>query len=134
MDELHQDALVLEHVTLALHVQLVVQVTVDLLVVAVLLQQATQNALTLHPQVLDGHTGVRCTLALTETTVTALATRLGVLAHAVTRVHDHGLLDDQTILDQLADVLACGTEMRLGLVQNGLKMLAWWRSRHVSPS
>lgn len=107
VDELHQDALVLEHVTLALHVQLMVQVSVDLLVVAVLLQQATQHTLPLHPQVFDGHTGICCTLALTETTVATLAACLGVLAHAITRVHDDGLLDDQTVLDQLADVLAC---------------------------
>jgi len=36
-----------------------------------------------------------------------LAARLGVLAHTVAGVDHDGLLDDQTILDQLADVLTC---------------------------
>lgn len=107
VDVLHEDALVLEHITLALHVQVVVQVPVDLLAVAVLLQQATQHALALHPQQLGGHTGVRRTLALAETAVASLTARLGVLAHPVAGVDHDGLLDDQTILDQLANVLAC---------------------------
>lgn len=112
VDELHQDALVLEHVTLGLHVQLVVQVTVDLLRVTVLLQQTTQHSHALHPQELDGHTRVGRTLALAESAVTSLAASLLVLAHTVTRVDHDGLLDDQTILDQFADVLACkGREM-----------------------
>jgi len=107
VDVLHEDALVLEHVTLALHVQVVVQVPVDLLAVAVLLQQAAQDALALHPHQLGGHAGVCRTLALSESAVAALAARLGVLAHTVAGVDHDGLLDDQTILDQLADVLTC---------------------------
>ena len=110
VDVLHQDALVLEHVTLGLHVQLVVQVTVDLLRVTVLLQQTTQHSHALHPQELDRHTGIGRTLALAETTVTSLAARLSVLAHTVAGVHHDGLLDDQTILDQLADVLPCNAK------------------------
>lgn len=106
VDVLHEDALVLEHITLRLHVQLVVQVTVDLLGVTVLLQQTTQDTHTLHPQELDRHTGVRRTLALSEATVTTLATSLSVLAHTVARVDHDGLLDDQTVLDQFANVLA----------------------------
>lgn len=106
----HQDALVLEHVTLALHVQVVVQVAIDLFAVPVLLEQAAQDALTLHPQEFGGHAGVGCTLALTETAVTSLSAGFGVLANAVAGVHDDGLLDDETILDQFADVLSCGSQ------------------------
>lgn len=105
VDVLHEDALVLEHVTLALHVQVVVQVPVNLLAVAVLLQQAAQNALALHPQQLGRHAGVRSTLTLSESAVTSLAAGLGVFAHTVTGVDHDGLLDDQTILDKLANVL-----------------------------
>lgn len=110
VDVLHQDALVLEHVTLGLHVQLVVQVPVDLLRVPVLLQQTTQHSHALHPQELDGHTGIGRTLALAEATVTSLAARLSVLAHTVPGVDHDGLLDDQTVLDQFADVLTCKGE------------------------
>merc|ERR1712243_166947 len=44
VDELHQDALVLENITLALDVKLVVEMAIDLLVFAVLFQKATQDA------------------------------------------------------------------------------------------
>lgn len=103
----HEDTLVLEHITLALHVQIVVQMTIDLLAVAVLLQQTTEHTLALHPQQLGGHTSVRCTLALTETAMATLAAGLGVLAHTIAGVNHDRLLDDQTILDQFADVLTC---------------------------
>merc|ERR1719383_411258 len=75
VDELHQNALVLEHVTLALDVELVVQMAIDFLVLSVLLQEATEDAHPPHPQLLDGHAGVGGTLALTGAGVTALATR-----------------------------------------------------------
>lgn len=90
----HEDTLVLEHITLALHVQIVVQMAINLLAVAVLLQQTTEHTLALHPHQLGGHTSVRCTLALTEAAVATLATGLGVLAHTVAGVHHDGLLDD----------------------------------------
>lgn len=103
---LHENALVLEHITLCLHVQLVVQMSVDFLGLAVLLEQATQNSHAGHPEELDWHTSVRCTLPLTVAAMSALSASDGVFADAITGVNYHGLLDDQTILDQLADVLA----------------------------
>jgi len=106
VDELHQDALVLENITLALDVKLVVEMAIDLLVLAVLFQKTTQDAHSPHPQLLDGHTGVGGTLALTGAGMTALATRQGVLARAGARVNSLRLLDDQTVLDQPTDVLS----------------------------
>lgn len=105
VDVFHEDALVLEHITLDLHVQVVVEMTVDLLRFAVLLEQATEHSHAGHPQEFHGHTSVGCTLALSVSTVTALSAGDGVLANAITRVNDDGLLDDETVLDQLADVL-----------------------------
>jgi len=106
VDKFHQDALVLEHVTLALDVKLVVKMAIDLLVLSVLLQETTQNAHPPHPQLLDGHTGVGGTLALTGAGVTALTTSQSVLARASARMNGLGLLDDQTVLDQSTDVLS----------------------------
>jgi len=106
VDELHQNALVLEHVTLALDVELVVEMAVDLLVLSVLLQEPPQHAHPPHPQLLDGHTGVGGTLALTGAGVTALTTSQSVLARASARMNGLGLLDDQTVLDQSTDVLS----------------------------
>ena len=93
------------HSNLALDVKLVVEMAIDLLVLAVLFQKATQDAHSPHPQLLDGHTGVGGTLALTGAGMTALATRQGVLARAGARVNSLRLLDDQTVLDQPTDVL-----------------------------
>jgi len=106
VDKFHQDALVLEHITLALDVELVVKMAVDLLVLSVLLQETTQHAHPPHPQLLDGHTGVGSTLALTGAGMTALATSQSVLARASARVNGLGLLDDQAVLDQSTDVLS----------------------------
>lgn len=107
VDVLDQDTLVLEHVTLRTHVQVVVQVTVDFLRLTVLLQQTTQHTHTVHPEQLLGHTGIGRTLSLTITAVATLAASDRVFAHTVTRVDHHRLLDDQTILDQFANVLSC---------------------------
>lgn len=129
-DVLHQVALVLEGVALALEVQVVVEVLVDLLGITVLLQQVPQNPDPPHPQHLLGHARVLGTATLTEAGVAALnvehalkskvsnceikpkrgkqtylAASLGLDAGAEARVHLVGLLDDQTILDQAADVL-----------------------------
>lgn len=105
VDVLHQDTLVLEDITLGLHVQVVVQVSVDLLVLAVLFQKTTKNSHPSDPEDLDRHTSIGSTLSLTSARVTALATCLDVTANAGARVHSDGLANDQTILDQLANML-----------------------------
>jgi len=106
VDEFHQHALVLEHVTLALNVELVVEMTIDLLILSILLQETPEDAHPPHPQLLDGHAGVGRTLALTRARVTALTTRQSVLTRASARVNGLRLLDDQAVLDQTTDVLA----------------------------
>jgi len=100
----HQNTLVLEDVTLCLHVQIVVKVSVDLLVLAVLLQKTTKDSHSSNPKHLHGHSSVGGTLALTGSGVTALATGFDVAADTGSRVDRDRLADDQTILDQLADV------------------------------
>lgn len=52
------------------------------------------------------HTRISCTSSFTEATVTTLSAGLCVLADTRTRVYRYGLLDDQTILDHLTDVLS----------------------------
>jgi hypothetical protein len=123
---LNESALVLEGVTLAQVVELVVKVLVDLAGGAVLDQQATENALAAHPDdlavgrlsvsarvamvedgaAIPGHTGVLGTLSLTETTVATEAASGVQLTGAGARVHGDGLADDEAIRDELADGLA----------------------------
>ena len=94
VDELHQDTLVLEHVTLSLQVQLVVEMTVNLFGLAVTLEEASQHTHPFHPHFLLGHSGILGTLSLTVTSMTALATSFGVITNTGPRVHSNGLLDD----------------------------------------
>jgi hypothetical protein len=123
---LNESALVLEGVTLAQVVELVVKVLVDLAGGTVLDQQATENALAAHPDdlavgglsvsavvamvedgaAIPGHTGVLGTLSLTETTVATEAASGVQLTGAGARVHGDGLADDEAIGDELADGLA----------------------------
>ena len=106
VDVLHKDTLVLEDVTLGLHVEDVVKVTVDLAGLTVLAQETTENTLTTHPDDGGGHTGLGGTLTLTGTGVTTSTLGSELLAVTEKRVHGLGLLDDETILDELANVLA----------------------------
>jgi len=117
VDGLDQDALVLETITLSGHVELVVELLVDLLGLTVLAEQATEHALAAHPEDLGRHTGLLGTAALTHTHVATLATlgHLGVAAEA--RMDRDRLADDQTLLEVLANHLArVGHGDLLGLV------------------
>ena len=102
---LNKGALVLEGVTLAQVVELVVQVLVDLAAGAVLNEKAAEDSEAAHPQNLRRHTGVGSTLALTVTTVAANSAGKVELTGAGARMHRHGLSDDEAIGDQLADGL-----------------------------
>ena len=103
---LDQGTLVLEGVTLAEVVQLVVQVLVDLAGGTVLDEKTAEDTETAHPQNLAGHTGVLGTLPLTVTPVATDAAGGGQLTGTGTRVHGDGLADDEAIGDELADGLA----------------------------
>lgn len=96
----------LEGVTLAQMIELVVQVLVDLAAGAVLDEKAAEDAEAAHPKDLRRHTRVSSTFALTVTTVAADSAGKVELAGARTRVHRHGLSDDEAIGDKLANGLA----------------------------
>merc|ERR1712147_311046 len=102
VDVLHEHTLVLEHVTLALHVQGMVQVLVDLLGITVLLEHAKAT----HPDHTLGHASVLATLTLTSASVAALTLGGQLLAHAVARVDLGRLLDHKTVLSELANIKA----------------------------
>jgi hypothetical protein len=66
VDRFDQYALILELITLGEHVELVVNVLIDLLGVAHLLQQTTEDALTTHPQHLVRQSRIGGTATLTK--------------------------------------------------------------------
>mmetsp|Transcript_30126 Transcript_30126/g.59840 ORF Transcript_30126/g.59840 Transcript_30126/m.59840 type:complete len:242 (+) Transcript_30126:654-1379(+) len=106
VDLLHEDALVLELVTLGEHVKLVVNVRVNLLGLPVLLEHPPEHAHPAHPDDLEGETGVGGTAPLSVPGVASLPLRLVAELDAGTGVDGLGLLDDLAVLDGLADVLA----------------------------
>ncbi len=103
---LDQGALVLEGVTLAQVVQLVVQVLVDLAAGTVLDQKTAEDTEAAHPENLLRHTGIGSTLALTVATMTTLTAGKVELTGSGARVLGHGLADDEAIGNELADGLA----------------------------
>ncbi len=105
-DVLHQHTLVLEDVTLALVVELAVEVLVNLGGLAVLAEEAAENAHAADPDNFAGETGIAGTTALTSTGVATLALGLQALDDAGAGVNSVGLADHVAILDQLANGLA----------------------------
>jgi len=97
---------VLEGVTLAAVVQLVVEVLVDLSAGTVLDQKTAEDSEAAHPEDLAGHAGIGGTLTLTVATVSALSSGEVQLAGARSRVLGDGLSDDEAIGDELSDGLA----------------------------
>jgi hypothetical protein len=106
VDGFHKDVLVLELVTLASEVELVVDVTVDFLGVSVAFKKATEDASAAHSEDAGGHTGVGCTTAVTSTLMATLALLSFMASHAGAGVHVSGLADNDTILIEFADILA----------------------------
>jgi len=103
---LHQNTFVLEYVTLCLQVELVVHMFVEFLRLAVLGEEAAEDAHATNPEELDGHASIGGTLAFTGASVTTLATCLNIQSGARTRVNGDGLANDQTVLDQTSHLMA----------------------------
>merc|ERR1719270_520432 len=103
VDGLDQHALVFVGVTLCMAVKVVVEVLVDLLLLAVLAEQPSEHTLAAHPQEFRRHARLAPTTALARASVAALADGKEVLAHTRPRVHLDSLPDNQTVLQELAD-------------------------------
>lgn len=106
VDSLNQNSLVLELVTLGLHVEVVINVVINLSLLSVLAEKTSENSLSSDPHDLGGHASLSGTSALTGSHMSTLALGFEVQSTASTGVHGHWLLDDQTTLDQLSDSLS----------------------------
>ena len=107
MNVLHKDPLVLEHITLGLHVQFMVHVVIDLFGLTVFPQHSSQNSHTPNPDGFLWHTSISRTLSFTISTVSALSSSFVSFSNSGTAVYNLGLLDDQAIFNKLTDILAC---------------------------
>ena len=93
---------------------------VDLASLTVLPEQATQHTLTAHPLDLGREASLSGTLTLTVAGVTTDTLGGVQVAGTLTRVRDKGLLDNLTILDQLANVRA-GVRVRNVALLSGVE-------------
>lgn len=105
VDILHQHSLVLEHITLCLHVKVVVHVVINFFCFSVFSKQPSEDSHTSHPDDFFRHTCIGRTLALTITTVPSLLPGFISLTNTSTTVDDLRLLDDQAIFDEFSDIL-----------------------------
>ena len=105
VDLLDQDVLVLELVTLGGQVKSVVHLAVNFLLVTIPAEKATEDTQAAHPDDLLGHTSIPGTLSLTLALMATLALGLSPLLAAGAGVSGHVLSHDQTVLDQLPNVL-----------------------------
>ena len=103
----HQDSLVFEHITLGLHVQIMVHVVVNLFCLSVFSKQPSEHSHTSHPDGLFRHTCIRCTFSFTIAAMPTLLSGFICLSNTSTAVDDLWLFDDQTIFDELTDILTC---------------------------
>jgi len=84
----------------------VVKVGINLSSIAIALEEATKNANSSNPEDLAVKTSFSGTAALTSTRVTTLALSFKALANAVARGSIGGFLDDKTIANHLANIVA----------------------------
>lgn len=94
------------------------QMAVDLLLLPVALKKMPQNARPSHPDKLLRHPGVLRAVTLSQARVTSLPSGLQLLASAETRLNRVGLADDETVLDEAANILS-------GISVGNLVGLAW---------
>ena len=71
VDGFNQDSLVLELVTLGGEIEMMVDISVDLLGLSIFLEKSSEDSLSSHPQDLDWHSSVSSSLSLSETGVSA---------------------------------------------------------------
>jgi len=80
-------------------------VAIDLLGFTVFLQETAEDPHASHPQYLSGKSGVPGSLSSSDSSVPTFPLRREVLANPRAGVDLDGFPDDQTVLDQLPDIL-----------------------------
>lgn len=94
MDVFHQHSLVLENITLGLHIKIAVHVVINFFSFPVFSKQPSENSHTSHPDDLFRHTCISRTLALAITTVSSLLSGFISLSDSGTTVDNLWFLDD----------------------------------------
>jgi hypothetical protein len=106
VDAFDKNGLVLELVTLGGEVEMMIDVTGDLLGLSILLEKSSEDSLSSHPLDLDGHSGVSGTLSLSVSLMSTLSLGLHMSLASRSGMHLDLSLHDETILVKLPDVLS----------------------------
>jgi len=106
MDEFHENSLILEDIALCLKVEVVIEMSIDFLVLAILLQESSQDSHPPNPKHFDRHSGVCRSLPFSGTGVSALTSGLSILTNAGSRVDGHWLSNNKSVFNQFTDVLS----------------------------
>lgn len=118
MDEFHKNSLILEDIALCFQVKVVIEMSINLLVLAILLQEPPEDSHAPNPQHFDRHSGVCRSLPFAGTGVSALTPGLSILADAGARVDGHWFADNETVFNEFTDVLSrVGVRDLIGLVR-----------------
>jgi len=118
VDEFHEYSLILKDIALCFQVKVVIEMSIDLLVLAILLQKPSEDSHAPNPQHFDGHPSVGRSLSFAGTRVSALTPGLSILADAGARVNGHWFADNETVFNEFADVLPrVGVRDLIGLVR-----------------
>lgn len=107
VDGLDQHGLVLELVTLGGEVEVMVDVAGDLLGLSILSEQSSEDSLSAHPLHFGGHSCVLGSSSLSVTAVSALSLCLVNSLDSGAGVHLDLSLHDESVLNELSDVLSC---------------------------
>jgi len=107
MNMFNQDGFILELVTFAGKVELVVLVLVNLFGFSVFSEEVSEHSLSAHPEDLAGHSGLAGTFALTGAGVATSSFLFQVSSGSRTGVHLHGFLHDETVFDQFTNTSSC---------------------------
>ena len=106
VDGFDKDGLVLELVTLGGEVEVMVDVSVNLLCLSIFSEKSSKDSLSSHPEDLDRHSSVSGSLSLSHTGVSALSLCLVHSLASGSRVHVDGSLHDKTIVIEFSNVLS----------------------------
>merc|ERR1712135_165689 len=92
MNIFHEDTFVFEHITLSLHVEIMVQMEINLLLLSVLAEESSENAHAVHPNHFFGHACVSSTMTFTESLMSAFPFCFQVSSSTGARVDNLRLL------------------------------------------
>ena len=106
VDRLNQDGLVLELVTLGSEVEVMIDLLGDFLGLSVLSEESSKNSLSSHPLDLDWESGVLGTSSLSVSLMSALSLSLVDSLDSGSRVDLDLSLHDESILNELSDILS----------------------------